>query len=230
MNLSPSPIYSAAYLTQANKYYTNLDDLHPYYGTPASDKSFIHKHIGFWWAVKKSKKVTYRAELGLISFGYKENRANGSFPDYPWYPGYFPPGANIKLEYTFYSHYMYLGTSAEINIKNKLNAEIGLFYWFQDANKRLVNLSSTFTAGAYVRSDSTGKGDVFKNVVNPDSRSGGLMGRLGINYNFERNFSLHLRYQHFITTANKHTDWGRIYNKGLTIDFSYQFGKRLVSK
>jgi OmpA-like transmembrane domain len=107
-----------------------------------------------------------------------------------------------------------------------LNAEVGLFFWFQDADKKFINLSPTYNTEATVPATPSGSVFFYTNLINPHSRSTGLMSRLGINYNFERNISLHLRYQHFLTTANKHTGWGKIYNKELTIDLSYQFGKK----
>jgi hypothetical protein len=230
MNLSPSPTYNSAYLQNANMQYSNLNELRPYFGLPSNNKSFMHKHIALWRVIKQKQKMAYKAELGVISFGYKENRISSpAFGSYPWGSGFLPPGI-VNMQYTHYAHYMYVGPTATVLVKNRLNTELGLFYWFQDTEKKLVALSNVYEVVASVQNDPNEKTIITKRLLNPDSRSGGLMARIGLSYNFEPNLRLHLLYNQFITPANRRTEWGRIYHRGLGIGLSYEFGKKLKTK
>lgn len=227
INLSPSPVYNSSYLQKANLQYSNLNELRPYFGLPVNNKSFIHKHIALWRTIRQKQKMAYKAELGVISFGYKENRnSDPSFGSYPWSSGFLPPGI-VNMRYTHFAHYMYTGPTAALLVKDKLSAELGLFYWFQDTRKKWVALSNVYEVVASVQNDPDEKTIITKKLLNPDSRSGGLMGRLGISYNFEPNLRIHLLYNQFITPANKRTDWGRIYHRSLGIGLSYEFGKKI---
>jgi hypothetical protein len=224
MNFSQAPIYGNSYLQKANTEFKNLDELEPYFGVPKSDKGFMHKHLALWRVIKNLRKMSYKAEVGVISFGYKEERdMPTSFAAYPFYP--LPLGPT-RLEYTFYSHYMYVGPVAGYRFTNKLEGELGFLYWFQSDG--FVNLTSNFTSEAYVqKTDGSSSGIKFTNIRNPDSRSGGLMSRIGLSYNFEPSLRLHLLYNQFITPANKRTEWGRIYHRSLGIGLSYEFGKKI---
>ena len=142
------------------------------------------------------------------------------------YPFYLLPLGPTRLEYTFYSHYMYVGPVAGYRFTNKLEGDLGFLYWFQSDG--FVNLTSNFTSEAYVQKpDGSSSGIKFTKIRNPDSRPGGLMSRICLSYNFEPNLRIHLLYNQFITPANKRTEWGRIYHRSLGIGLSYEFGKKI---